>query len=230
MHTDFKMFKAAEHALDERVGENVDLIAIRLDGVGFSKLTRQFEKPFSDVFERAMDAAAIAVVRDIFPSALAIYVASDEISVILSPRVTALPYAGRIQKLVSVSASVASLAFLREAPETVGAPAFDARILEIEGSANIREYITWRRLDCRKNATSMAAESMYSHKQLLGVSTRDRGELLVGTAFEKIPDGTFNGRFVMRADRKWVVRPATRELAESVSTHAANVFRGSLKV
>jgi len=217
MLTDFSLFKAAEAELDARLPQ-YGLAVVRLDGSNFSNLTRQFEKPFSIPFEDAMNAAAVAVAREVLPNALVAFVASDEISLVISDGVAELPYGRRIQKLTSLSAAVASVAFMRAIPDVLGTPAFDSRVLKLEDPDHIREYITWRRLDCRKNATSMAAGHLKSHKELHGVSTRERGDLLVGTPFEAIPEGTFNGRFVTKDG---AVDVASRELTEVVTAAAA---------
>lgn len=219
MLNDFSIFKDSEALLDTRLSQK-GLAVVRLDGAKFSSLTKQFEKPFSDVFENAMNDTATAVFKRVLPGALVVYVASDEISLIVSDSVAALPYGRRVQKITSLSASFAALAFDRAVPNIKGFPAFDSRVLSLDEDSYVREYITWRRLDCRKNATSMAAESLMSHKALMGVSTRDRGEALVGTRFEKISEGTFNGRFIRRAKGHFTVDPATRELTEELCAAA----------
>lgn len=227
MHKDFEIFKASEAMLDERLPKN-SLSVIRLDGSNFSTLTKQFEKPFSKSFEEAMNHAAAAVLNEVFPNALVTYVASDEISLVISDAHVELPYGGRIQKLVSLASSVAGIAFLRHIPTMVGSPHFDGRMLLLQDSSDIREYITWRRLDCRKNATSMAAGSLHSHRELLGVSTRERGELLVGTDFEKIPESTFNGRFVTTERRTHFFSTASRDLTEVVTASAKKIHDAAL--
>lgn len=219
MLQDFSIFKASEAALDSRLPAG-SLVVIRLDGSNFSTLTKQFDKPFSALFENAMDAAATAVTKEILHKALVTFVASDEISVIISDAVTELPYGRRLQKLISITAATAAVAFTKAIPDVMGTPAFDARASVLSEPAHIREYITWRRLDCRKNATSMAAGHLKSHKELLGISTRERGELLVGTPFEVIPEGTFNGRFVLNGGNTPLVTPATRELTETLCSEA----------
>lgn len=221
MLQDFSIFKTSEAALDSRLSEGC-LAVIRLDGSNFSTLTKQFEKPFSGLFEEAMNAAAASVLKEVLPNALVTYVASDEISLVISDAVTELPYGRRLQKLVSLTAAVAAVAFTKVIPSVIGTPAFDARVLMLDEPTHVREYITWRRLDCRKNATSMAAGYLKSHKELLGVSTRERGELLVGTPYETMPEGTFNGRFIFKGDRTPIVMPATRELTEVICTEAAD--------
>lgn len=222
MHSDFSIFKDAESDLDVRLRAN-GIAVIRLDGSNFSKLTRQFEKPFSDVFEHAMNEAATAVARELFPNSLVTYVASDEISVVVSDRVAQLPYGRRIQKLVSVAAATAAVAFTKAVPGVVGTPAFDGRVLELDTPEAIREYITWRRLDCRKNATSMAAGHLRSHKELMGVSTRERGDILVGTPWETIDENTFNGRFIIKSEDGLTPVTASRDFTEELC--AASVER-----
>ncbi len=216
MLTDFSLFKKLEASVETAIPAN-SIAVLRLDGSNFSRYTKQFNKPFSTSFELGMDAAAQAVIKNVLPNTLLAYVGSDEISLVVSNANNKLPYAGRVSKLLSLSASHATAGFMRKLPTAKGVPAFDARYIAFNEPELIREYITWRRLDVRKNATSMAAGHLRSHKELMGVSTKERGELLVGTAFEKIPEGTFNGRFVLASG----VVPAERELAETLAAEAS---------
>lgn len=211
MLSDFTIFKELE-AEEERQLSDDSIAVIRLDGSNFSSYTKQFEKPFSGRFEKAMDAAAQGVILNVLPNALLCYVGSDEISVVVSSAYAQLPYGGRVSKLLSLAAAHATAGFLKSIGEAKGIPAFDARVIQFTEVEYIREYVTWRRLDVRKNATSMAAGHLYSHKELLGVSTRERGALLEGTPFEVIPEETFNGRFVTKTSSV----AATRELTEDL--------------
>jgi len=216
---EFSIFKDLETASERKISRG-GLAIFRLDGSNFSKYTAQFEKPFSIPFEVAMDAAAAAVYTKVLTNALLVYVGSDEISVVVSDAHVELPYGGRVNKLVSLTAAHASAGFSGAISPALGTPVFDSRFIEFFDSALIREYITWRRLDVRKNATSMAAGALRSHKELMGVSTRERGILLEGTQFEKIPEGTFNGRFMVKTDEGIEFVPATRELAEELCAAA----------
>lgn len=224
MLTDFSLFKELETHNESRLSGR-GLAIVRLDGSNFSKYTKQFKKPFSLTFEKAMDAAAQAVMENVLPNTLVCYVGSDEISLVISQDYSQVPYGGRISKLLSLAASHATAGFISAIGQAKGVPAFDARIIEFQDSTLIREYITWRRLDVRKNATSMAAGHLHSHKELLGVSTAERGKLLEGTEFEVIPEGTFNGRFVT----KETSTPATRELAEELAIHASRVHEEAIE-
>ena len=201
---------------------------IRLDGANFSTYTKQFAKPFSVPFEKAMDAAAQAVILNVLPNALLCYVGSDEISVVISSAAPQLPYGGRFSKLLSLSAAHATAGFLGSIGKAKGVPAFDARFIQFQDSDYIREYVTWRRLDVRKNATSMAAGYLYSHKELLGISTKERGKLLEGTAFEVIPEETFNGRFVTKTTSVAATRELTEEICgDAKALHEEKVARFS---
>lgn len=66
----------------------------------------------------------------------------------------------------------------------------------------------------------MAAEALKSHGELKSVSTRERAKLLVGTPYEIIPEGTFNGRFVVSSLTNPVYTPATRDLTEIICNNA----------
>lgn len=210
-----QLFKNLEREAEHRLPSE-GFTVFRLDGVNFKRVTGELEKPFSVPFEEAMNAATVAVLQGVFPQALIAYVGSDEISVIISNEFET-PYAGRVEKLLSVAAGYATAGFNRSLSDLKNLALFDARVLTFDDEALVHEYLTWRRLDVRKNATSMAAYALHSHKRLMGVSTRERGELLEGTEFEKIDEGTFNGRFVTRRGEVFV---ASRELAEELSNEA----------
>jgi len=216
MINELTLFKSLE-ASEERVLDEDSIAVFRLDGSNFSSFTKQFEKPFSQVFERGMDAAARGVIENVFPNHLLTYVGSDEISVVTSQRAVKLLYGARVSKLLSLSAAHATAGFAGEVAFEKGVPAFDSRVVRFKEPELIREYVTWRRLDMRKNAISMAVSHLHSHRSLLGVSTPERAALLVGTPYEVIPEGTFNGRFILPEG----ATPATRELAEELCAAAA---------
>jgi len=220
-----ELFKNLEHENERRLPEH-GFSVLRLDGVNFKRVTAELEKPFSVPFERAMNEATIAVLKGAFPQALIAYVGSDEISIVLSNEFE-LPYAGRLEKLLTISAGYATAGFNRSIDELKNLALFDARVITFDDEELVHEYLTWRRLDVRKNATSMAAYALHSHKSLQGVSTRERGELLVGTEFEKINEVTFNGRFVTR---RGGITAASREVTEELCEHALNEHRARIEL
>lgn len=221
------LFKSLEKQ-EERVLKKHALYILRLDGSNFRRFTKQFEKPFSKAFEHGMNAAATAV-AEALPGALLVYVGSDEISLVYSDAQVETIYGRRVNKLLTIAASHATAGFMRAVPGAQGVPAFDARVIQFDDPELVLEYVTWRRLDVRKNCISMAAETLRSHKELLGVSTAERAALLVGTPFEKIDEGTFNGRFLIEVDGKPVWTPATRELALGMSANVTRIHNEALR-
>lgn len=227
----FKGLEAhASHVLD-RTGLHI----LRLDGRNFSTLTRTMNKPNDQGFADAMDVAALAVAREF--NALVGYVASDEISLVLGARTAEqeLPFGGAVPKVLSISASCVTAAF----NQALGAPSgrigqFDARVVTVVGRRDVLDYLAWRQADTYRNAVMMAAQTFRTHRELLGVSTRDARALVeerYGTSFEEaFPAGFRVGRQVERitvteevtftdkrtgetrsvvADRsRWVARPA----------------------
>ena len=86
---------------------------LRLDGRAFHTYTKQFEKPFDDFLINTMDETAKYLCSKIQGAKLA-YVQSDEITIYLSDNdelETQMWYDGNIQKMVSVSASIATTKF-----------------------------------------------------------------------------------------------------------------------
>lgn len=91
---------------------HVGYVIIRIDGRSFHSLTRGMEKPFDSWFVAAMDNAAKRVMEG--ANAIAAYVQSDEINLIIDPHGKngcSLPFNGRVEKLVSLSASSAAVGF-----------------------------------------------------------------------------------------------------------------------
>ncbi len=111
--------------------------AIRLDGVGFSKALSGFQEPRDRRVHEAFVAGTSQVVNRL--SASCAYTVSDEVNVLfLGP---SLPYAGRVQKLVSISASILSVS----ASEAIGRHLlFDARAIPLTSVDDAKHYILYR--------------------------------------------------------------------------------------
>ena len=90
-------------------------IIIRIDGKAFHTFTKGFKKPFDDILMRAMEETATVLCRDIEGVKVA-YTQSDEISLLITNNDTweTQPWFGNnLQKMASVAASIATLAFNR---------------------------------------------------------------------------------------------------------------------
>ena len=103
--------KTLEQTVESRL-THVGYAIARIDGRSFHRLTRDMEKPFDSWFVAAMDHAAKRAMKGV--DAIAAYVQSDEISLIIDPHGKSgcsLPFDGRVEKLVSLSASSAAVGF-----------------------------------------------------------------------------------------------------------------------
>jgi tRNA(His) guanylyltransferase len=119
-------------------------IVLRVDGRSFSRFTEaNFGKPFDERFSAHMVETATAIVEQL--GGLYGYTESDEISVLL-PRGTDL-FSRGVEKLVSISAGVASAAFTH----ACGTPAhFDGRVWVGTSVDDVLDYFSWRQADATR--------------------------------------------------------------------------------
>ncbi len=165
---------------------------LRLDGRGFSRFTEQhFDKPFDARFADLMVTTAQTLMTEL--GARYAYTESDEISLLLHP---GFGLFGRsVEKLVSISAGIASAAFTHAA----GEPAhFDSRLWLGTTVADGADYVSWRQSDAARCALNgwcywTLRNAGQSRRQatgaLDGTSTADKNELLFrhGINFNELP-------------------------------------------
>lgn len=179
---------------------NRSYVIIRLDGKGFSKYTKKFEKPFDDLLSNVMDAATIELCKYMTPAFA--YTQSDEVSLVFSTidNIDAeMVFDGKLQKLCSISASKMTATFnktmlrllmsFKYTPEEIMEKlitgefpeidaVFDSRVFVIPDIREVSNYFVWRQQDCTRNSVSMAASANFSHKLLEGKSSSDKQEML----------------------------------------------------
>ena len=132
-------------------------IAVRLDGVNFGKVLKNFRKPRDIRVHEALMGAGMALMERF--NALVAYVASDEINLILKD----VPYSGRVFKLVSVSASIASA----HTSLSLGKPLyFDSRVVKLEGIGEAITYLVYRSRVCSNNYISQLFHNLAENKQV----------------------------------------------------------------
>jgi tRNA(His) 5'-end guanylyltransferase len=165
---------------------------LRVDGRGFSRVTEErFEKPFDATLHQYMVRTASALLEDL--QGLYAYTESDEISVLFRPD-WAL-FDREVEKLVSISAGVASATFTHAA----GVPAvFDSRVWMGVNEKAVVDYFRWRQADAarcalhgwcywtlRKEGQSVAQASRALHGKSVGF----KNELLFqrGINFNELP-------------------------------------------
>lgn len=170
---------------------------IRVDGKAFHTLTRGCERPFDSRIIAAMDNTAIALMKGIQNARLA-FIQSDEISILLNDYATYETqqwFGGNINKMVSISAAVASTTFTKEWGET---GLFDSRVFVLP-QHEVANYFIWRQKDWERNSLQMLARSLYSQKQLHGKNCSDLHELLhqKGVNWNNIEPSLKRGRCVL---------------------------------
>ncbi len=180
-------------------------ICCRLDGKCFSSFTRDLVRPFDIVFSQMMIETTKFLVEE--ANACIGYTESDEISLIIYSDSTKSQvfFDGRIQKLTSVLASLAtakflSLVFERLPDKARELPVFDCRIWNVPNKDEAANAILFREMDASRNSVSMAASHYYSHKQLNNVTSKEKQELLYkkGVNWNDYPSHFKRGTFIQR--------------------------------
>jgi len=144
-------------------------IVIRVDGHKFSKLSKKYcKKPFDHDFSFAM-VKAMEKIFDEFQATFG-YTQSDEITIIIPAQPDKKgythPYNGRVQKLASLSASLATLQFGQSFMKPIDGAWFDARVFSVPDEKLV-DVIAERKRDAIRNSKSMFARAYASHKELM---------------------------------------------------------------
>jgi tRNA(His) guanylyltransferase len=202
---------------------------IRVDGVAFHSFLRHAEKPYDRNVMEAMDAVAEALCGRISGSVFA-FTQSDECSILVtdfSAPGTQPWYGGVVQKIASVSASIATVAFNRTYQPYGGRPEnlamFDARVFTIPDPAEVVNYFLWRQRDCVRNSITMAAQAVFPHKRLHGVNSGQMQELLWsehGINWNDYPDGCKRGRVTVRHTAEQEITYTDKRSGEENTTTA----------
>lgn len=204
-----KAYEAVEtkRALDPKLP-----IYARLDGRSFSRFTRGMQRPFDAAMTEAMIETAKHLCRE--ADARISYTQSDEISLVwLFDGERSEPFfGGKMQKMASVLASMAAAKFARVCPPGFEdrLPHFDCRVFQIPTKDEAANAILWRAMDARKNAISMVAQSLYSHRQLFRVGQAGMLDMIAeaGFDFDALPARYQRGTFLRRVN---VLRELTED-------------------
>lgn len=192
---------------------------IRIDGKAFHTYTKGLNRPFDVDLIEDMNNTTKYLCERIQGVKLG-YVQSDEISLILTDfdnLGTDAWFDGNIQKIVSISASIATAKFnqLRMARAFKNSPyvwiaedienfklaEFDARTYTIPSREEAINYLIWRQQDATRNSISAVAQSLYSHKELNGKTTDMMQELIFqkGQNWNDFPVGQKRGRTILKS-------------------------------
>lgn len=173
---------------------------IRIDGKAFHTYTRGLQQPFDDQLMNDMDEIGIALCRTIQGAKFA-FVQSDEISILLTDFDeinTSAWFDGNIQKIVSVSASIATASFNDLRPGKIAL--FDSRVFTIPTKTEVENYFIWRQQDATRNSISSVAQNLYSHKELHGKNTNEMQEMAFqkGTNWNDLAPRYKRGRMILK--------------------------------
>lgn len=160
--------KEYENAYDIKIINRIPII-IRIDGKNFHHVTRRLEKPYCPSMLNLMATTMLGVVREI-DGAVFGYQQSDEITIVVrnDQSLETQPwYGNRVQKIVSISAALAtfefSAAYLNldhdERPNLAGKIIFDARVFAVPTVGEVVNNLIFRQQDCIRNALNNATSA-----------------------------------------------------------------------
>lgn len=184
-------------------------VVIQVDGWHFHTITKGMNKPFDENLIASMWDAATFMVENIGGARLA-YVQSDEISILITnyQNLVEEPWFDfRVQKLVSISASLATAGFNFK-NRTGKLAMFDGRAFNLDP----REVVNWfvfRQQDWTRNSIQMVAQSMFSQKELNGKNQDEMQDMMYlknGTNWNDLPTYLKRGACIKKnGDGKWAV-------------------------
>jgi tRNA(His) 5'-end guanylyltransferase len=202
-------------------------VCVRLDGKAFHSWTRGLRRPYDERLHTLFDETTkfLADASD----AVIGYTQSDEITLILyndGQPDSQVFFDGRVSKLTSVLASMATAKFNALVPsilpEKQGQLAFfDCRVWTVPTEQEAVNCLLWRELDATRNGIQMAAQALYSHKQLHQKNTSEMQEMLwqKGINWQDYPARFTRGGYVQR---RVIERAFTaEELAQLPPLHEA---------
>jgi len=196
-------------------------IVVRIDGRGFHKFSGKyrFEKPTDRRALELMNAAAIEVMKEL-PDLNVAYGVSDEYSFVFHPSCSL--FERRSAKLVSTIVSTFTAcyiykwqSFFPSTPlEPSHLPTFDGRAVLYPSIKNLRDYLSWRQVDCHINNLYNTTYWMMvqrggmspadAEKELQGTVSSDKNEILFkrfGINYNNEPEMYKKGSVVYRQVR-----------------------------
>lgn len=194
-------------------------VYMRLDGRSFSRFTKGLRRPYDETLSNIMIEVTRELVKEFKPDLG--YTQSDEISLgwRARPEQVEFPlFGGKTSKLLSVVASKASSKFVSMCYDHGGdlryraremLPCFDARICQPMAVDGLIDMFEWRAQDCRRNAVTMVAQSLYTHKRLQGVSTNEMKLMIAeaGVDYSAYPEFFRRGSYLRRENFEVAVNP-----------------------
>lgn len=184
-------------------------VIVRVDGRAFHSFTKGFARPYDIEFAAAMHKTALKLAENISGCKFA-YTQSDEITLVLTDyeNINTEPWFGNnLQKIVSISAAMASIFFKESFNESIEDEyvdhylngkvgdekyqllmkhseaynnklcVFDSRVFIIPRE-EIVNCLYWRQTDCIRNSIQLLGQANFSHNQLQGKNCNEIQEML----------------------------------------------------
>ena len=185
-------------------------VIIRVDGRSFHTFTKGFKKPFDDVLIKTMQDTMKYLCENVQGCVLG-YTQSDEISLVLTDYAeltTDAWFGNNLQKMCSVSASMATLTFNKAFNDNIvkyidnnldadcgvtkylteytkilinarnKGAMFDSRVFTIP-KEEVCNYLIWRQQDATHNSIQSVGQANFSQKELHGKSCNNIQDMLM---------------------------------------------------
>lgn len=203
-------------------------VIIRIDGKTFHTFTKGFEKPFDSVMTKAMQETMKYLCENIQGCVLG-YTQSDEITLVLIDYENLNSDAWfdyNIQKLCSISASMATFAFNRNfskiamlnskdrvnytnaySESAFKGAIFDSRCFNIP-KEEVTNCILWRQQDATRNSIFSMGRAYFSHKELQGLTTNQIQKLLFSkhnVNWNDLPTHLKRGSCCVKKENGWII-------------------------
>lgn len=200
-------------------------VIIRLDGKAFHTYTRGFDRPFDETLSRCMKATMMELCKQVQGCVLG-YTQSDEITLVLcdwQKLDTDAWFSYNLQKIVSISASLASVVFNNEIKllasiekdpvrwsllqkKSLQLALFDSRAFSIP-THEVVNCLIWRQQDATRNSIQALAQSLFPHKELQGLNTKKLQDKIFtekGINWNDLPTEQKRGSCCIKLDdNKW---------------------------
>lgn len=212
-------------------------VAIRIDGKSFHTFTKGFKKPFDEILMKSMQQTMQYLCENVQGCVLG-YTQSDEITLILVDyrKLTSDAFFdNQVQKICSITASMATLAFNyyfhqnvnyyitsiktdsdnRKEESIINAyekslikgALFDSRCFNIP-KEEVTNLILWRQIDATRNSIQMVGHANFTQKELDKKTCSDIQEMLwsqKGINWNDYPTPCKRGTCCIRKDNEWVI-------------------------
>lgn len=211
-------------------------VIIRIDGKAFHTFTKGFDKPFDELMTKTMQNTMLYLCKNVQGCVFG-YTQSDEISLLLIDYQNLDSDAWfdyNVQKVCSVSASIATFAFNYNFIKNIHDMAymgefksseamynyidhskkgalFDSRCFNIP-SEEVNNYFIWRQQDATRNSIFSLGRAYFSHKDLQGLDSNKIQNLLftkMGINWNDLPTKHKRGSSCNKITGDWIIENET---------------------